>query len=296
MPAPYRDTPTPPTPAEIDALLERAFAEDLGDIGDITGQSVLPAAARITATMNARQDIVLAGLSVAVAAFKAQDGDCTVTLTAEDGALVKAGESFLTVSGNARAVLAAERTALNSLQHMSGIATLAHTYAAKIADLPTRLLDTRKTTPGLRVFEKYASAVGGASNHRMGLYDAVMIKDNHIAAAGSLTAAVQAAAKAGHSHIQVECDTLAQVREALSAGATSLLLDNMGPDTLRAALTLTQAHKDAGGSVTTEASSGVTLETIRALAETGVDYISVGRITQSAPAVDIGLDMQFEPH
>lgn len=188
------------------------------------------------------------------------------------------------IEGKARALLSAERTALNIVQHLSGIATLTRRYVDKLDGTNARLLDTRKTIPGLRKLGKYATAMGGAKNHRMGLFDAVMIKDNHIAVAGSVQVAIAGAKGAGRNDIQVECDTLEQVREAVDAGANSLLLDNMPPSMLREAL------KIVDGRVPCEASGGVNLDTIRAIAETGVDYISVGRLTQSAAAVDIGLD------
>lgn len=274
---------------DMDALLDRAFAEDLGKVGDITSDSVIPTDARLTATLNARQDMTVAGLPLVEAAFLRQDPDADITLWAWDGDRVTKDQTILTVSGDARALLIAERTALNTLQHMSGIATMTAGYVDQIKDLSAKLLDTRKTHPGLRKIQKYAAHMGGAVNHRMGLYDAVMIKDNHIAVAGSVSQAIKAAQSAGHSQIQVECDTIAQVKEAVDAGATSLLLDNMSPQTLREAL----SHIPQ--TISTEASGGVTIETIRAIAETGVDYVSVGRITQSAPAVDIGMDFDQKP-
>jgi nicotinate-nucleotide pyrophosphorylase (carboxylating) len=191
------------------------------------------------------------------------------------------------LSGRARALLTAERSALNLVQHLSGIATLTRRYVDRIAGTGATLLDTRKTIPGLRVLEKYATRMGGATNHRMGLWDAAMIKDNHVAVAGSVSEAVRRAAAAGIARIIVEVDRIDQIEPALAAGATHLLLDNMPPEVLRGAVTL------VGGRVPTEASGGVTLETIRAIAETGVTFISVGRLTQSAPAADIGLDFRL---
>ena len=273
--------------SEIANLIDGAFAEDIGP-GDVTAASVIPKDARLTATMNAREDIVLAGLPLIQPIFARLDQNAEVTLFAEDGQQVSADSKIATISGSARALLSAERTGLNILQHLSGISTLTHKYVDTISGTDAKLLDTRKTIPGLRKLAKYAAACGGAVNHRMGLYDAVMIKDNHIAVAGSVQVAVAAAVAAGQTQIQVECDTLDQVREALEAGATSLLLDNMHPAVLREAVSIVE------GRIPLEASGGVTLETIRPIAETGVDFISVGRLTQSAPAVDIGLDYGSE--
>lgn len=234
--------------------------------------------------MAAREPMVIAGLPAALAVFKALDPNCRVDAHQKDCAQIGAGEIIAIIDGLARALLSAERTALNILQHLSGIASLTHSYVDEIAGTGAVLLDTRKTIPGLRHLQKYATAAGGGQNHRMGLFDGVLIKDNHIAVAGGVTAAIKAAQVAGLSDIQVECDTLDQMRDALAAGAKRLLLDNMGPDLLREAVSL------ADGRATLEASGGVTLDTIRAIAETGVDFISVGRLTQSAPAIDIGLD------
>ena len=207
-----------------------------------------------------------------------------ITPLAADGDHVPAGTDLMRIEGSARAMLTAERSALNTVQHLSGIATLTRQYVDAIAGTGATLLDTRKTIPGLRRLEKYATRVGGAQNHRMGLWDAAMIKDNHVAVAGGITAAVQRAVAAEIERIIVEVDSLDQIAPALDGGATHLLLDNMGPDTLRQAVAM------IGGRVPTEASGGVRLDTIRAIAETGVTYISVGRLTQSAPAADIGLD------
>lgn len=268
---------------QVAAFIDAAFAEDIGP-GDVTANSVIPEAAALTAAMNAREDMVLAGVPLIEPIFHKLDPNVQVKINVQDGSCLSSGDTIAVISGSARALLSAERTALNILQHLSGIATLTQQYVKAIDGTKTRLLDTRKTIPGLRVLGKYATACGGAHNHRMGLFDAVMIKDNHIAVAGSVSAAVEGALSAGQTKIQVECDTLEQVSEALEAGATSLLLDNMPPETLRKAL------KIVAGRIPCEASGGVTLDSIRAIAETGVDYISVGRLTQSAPAVDIGLD------
>ena len=202
----------------------------------------------------------------------------------EDGQQVPAGTDLMRLKGNARAMLTAERSALNTVQHLSGIATMTQQYVDAISGTGCILLDTRKTIPGLRVLEKYATRMGGATNHRMGLWDAAMIKDNHVAVAGGVAEAVARARNAGVERIILEVDSIAQIEPGLAAGASHLLLDNMDANTLRAAVAL------IAGRVPTEASGGVTLETIRAKAETGVTYISVGRLTQSAPAADIGLD------
>jgi len=268
---------------QVATFIDAAFAEDIG-AGDVTANSVIPEAATLTAAMNAREDMVLAGAPLIEPIFRKLDPNIQVKINFQDGSCLSSCDTIAVISGSARALLSAERTALNILQHLSGIATLTQQYVKAIDETKTKLLDTRKTIPGLRVLGKYATACGGAHNHRMGLFDAVMIKDNHIAVAGSVSAAVEGALSAGQTKIQVECDTLEQVSEALEADATSLLLDNMPPETLRKAL------KIVAGRIPCEASGGVTLNSIRAIAETGVDYISVGRLTQSAPAVDIGLD------
>lgn len=265
-------------------LLDAAFAEDLGEAGDITSAATIPADARLEAVMVARQPLALAGLPIAMAAFARMDADARITPHAADGDRLDAGATLLQLAGNARALLAAERTALNIVQHLSGIATLTAAYARAIAGSGARLLDTRKTIPGLRALAKYAVAMGGGCNHRMGLHDAILIKDNHIAVAGGVAAAVRAAKAASPLPVQVEVDRIDQIEPALAAGADRLLLDNMAPALLREAVAL------VAGRVPTEASGGVTLETIGAIAQTGVTYISVGRLTQSAPAVDIGLD------
>ncbi len=272
---------------EVEAFIDSAFAEDIAT-GDVTAETVIPADAKLKASMNAREDMVVAGLPLIEPIFKRLDPDCKFTFEANDGDKLSAGTNILTVHGTARALLSAERTALNIVQHLSGIATLTRQYVDLIEGTPATLLDTRKTIPGLRKLGKYATAMGGGKNHRMGLFDAVMIKDNHIAVAGSVEKAIEGAKAAGRKDIQVECDTLEQVKEAVEAGANSLLLDNMPPAALREAL------KIVDGRISCEASGGVNLKTIRAIAETGVNYISVGRLTQSAPAVDIGLDFFTE--
>ena len=269
---------------DLDAFVAATLAEDMGEAGDITAAAVIPAEARFVGVMAAREAIVVAGLEIAEAFFRKLDPDARVERQAADGDRVPAGATLLRVEGAARALLTAERSALNTVQHLSGIATMTRTYVDAIAGTGATLLDTRKTIPGLRVLEKYATRMGRATNHRMGLWDAAMIKDNHVAVAGGVAEAVGRAVAAGIASIIVEVDRIDQIEAALDAGATHLLLDNMGPDTLREAVAL------VGGRVPTEASGGVRLDTIGALAATGVTYVSVGRLTQSAPAVDIGLD------
>jgi nicotinate-nucleotide pyrophosphorylase (carboxylating) len=269
---------------DLDAFVCATLAEDLGEGGDITSDAVIPADARFEGVMDSRDPIVVAGLRVAAAFFRALDPEVEIELLAEDGQRVAAGTDLMRLRGRARAMLTAERSALNTVQHLSGIATLTRTYVDAIQGTGATLLDTRKTIPGLRLLEKYATRVGGAANHRMGLWDAAMIKDNHVAVAGGVGEAVRRAKAAGIAEIIVEVDRVDQIEPALAAGATRLLLDNMDPATLRGAVTL------VGGRVPTEASGGVRLETIRDIAKSGVKFISVGRITQSAPAADIGLD------
>jgi nicotinate-nucleotide pyrophosphorylase (carboxylating) len=273
---------------DLHTFVATTLAEDLGSPPhDVTSESVIPADARFTGVMDSRDAIVVAGLPLAEAFFRTLDPSVEIELLVADGDYAAPGTDLMRLSGNARALLTAERSALNTVQHLSGIATMTHTYVEAIAGSGCTLLDTRKTIPGLRVLEKYATRMGGGTNHRMGLWDAAMIKDNHVAVAGSVGEATRRAKAAGVAHIIVEVDNLDQVEPALTAGATHLLLDNMDADLLRQAVAL------VAGRVPTEASGGVTLETIRAKAETGVTYISVGRLTQSAPAADIGLDFKL---
>lgn len=271
---------------DLDRFVRETLAEDLGDHGDITSAAVIPAEARFRGVMDSRDAIVVAGLPIAEAFFRALDPEVAIERLVEDGARVPAGTDLIRLTGKARALLTAERSALNTLQHLSGVATLTRAYVDAIAGTGAILLDTRKTIPGLRVLEKYATRMGGAQNHRMRLDDAAMIKDNHVAVAGGIEEATRRAAAAGIARIIVEVDRIDQIEPALGAGATHLLLDNMDAAMLREAVAL------VAGRVPTEASGGVTLETIRAKAETGVTYISVGRLTQSAPAADIGLDFE----
>jgi nicotinate-nucleotide pyrophosphorylase (carboxylating) len=268
---------------EIERFIDMALAEDVGR-GDITTAAVVPEPARLAADMHCRQDIVVAGIDIALGVFRRLAVECQTQVFTPDGARAAAGTTLAHIEGPARALLSAERTALNIVQNLSGIATLTHAFVDRIAGTGATLLDTRKTVPGMRLLAKYATSVGGARNHRMRLDDGVIIKDNHIAVCGGVGPAVAAAKAAGLRAIEVECDSLEQVRDALEAGADRLMLDNMDLETLRGAVAM------ARGRVPTEASGGVTLETVRRIAETGVDFISVGRITHSAPAVDIGLD------
>jgi nicotinate-nucleotide pyrophosphorylase (carboxylating) len=273
---------------DLDEFVQRVLAEDLGSRGDVTSNATIAADANFTAELAARERIVVAGLDIAEAFFRALDHDVAVEKCAGDGDRVEAGAVVLRLAGNARAMLAAERCALNTLQHLSGIATLTRRYVDAIAGTGAILLDTRKTIPGLRSLGKSAALMGGAQNHRMRLDDGILIKDNHVAVAGGVGPAVRAAKQADTGlQVQVEVDRVEQIEEALGAGADRLLLDNMDPATLRNAVELVDAR------IPLEASGGIRLETIRAIAETGVDYISVGRITQSAPAVDIGMDYSF---
>ena len=268
----------------LDRFIADTLAEDLGEGGDVTSNAVIPAEARFAGAMRSREDIVVAGLALAEAFFRSLDPDVQVERITEDGAAAEAGDILLRLKGRARALLTAERSALNTVQHLSGVATLTRRYVQAIAGTGTILLDTRKTLPGLRALEKYATRLGGAQNHRMGLDDAAMIKDNHIAVAGGVAEAVRRAVSAGIARIIVQVGRLDQIEPSTLAGATQFLLDKMGPAALR------EAMSTVAGRVPTEASGGVTLDTIRETALTGVTYVSVGKITQSAPAVDIGLD------
>ena len=250
---------------------------------DVTSESVIPADARFSGVMDTRDAIVVAGLPIAAAFFCALDPGMEIAVLVEEGQAVPAKTDLMRLSGNARAMLTAERSALNTAQHLSGIATLTRSYVDAMHGQAT-LLDTRKTIPGLRILEKYATLMGGAQNHRMGLWDAAMIKDNHVLVAGGVGEAVARAKAAGVQNIICEVDRVAQIEPALAAGASHILLDNMSLDQLREAVAL------IAGRVPCEASGGVRLDTIGAIAATGVTYVSVGRLTQSAPAADIGLD------
>lgn len=265
-------------------LIDMALAEDLGTGGDITSAATIPEDTQFTANLVARHPMVVAGLGLAGKVFHIVDASIEWKSDVEDATFVDTGTILATVSGPARSLLTAERTALNLLQHLSGIATLSRQYVDAVAGTGATILDTRKTLPAYRELAKYAARMGGVTNHRMRLDDAVLIKDNHIAVAGSITAAIQGAKDAGHSPIEVECDTLDQVTETLAIGVDAILLDNMTNDQLRQAVAM------IGDQARTEASGGVRLDTVAEIAATGVKTISIGRITQSAPAVDIGMD------
>lgn len=274
---------------DLDTFIRDTLAEDMGEGlsgggRDVTSDSVIPADARFSGVMDSRDPITVAGLPIAAAFFRTLDPAMECTILVEEGAQIPAGTDLMTLSGNARAMLTAERSALNTVQHLSGIATMAREYVDAMNSDSCILLDTRKTIPGMRHLEKYATRQGGAQNHRMGLWDAAMIKDNHVAVAGSVGEAVRRAADAGVQHIICEVDRIDQIEPALAAGAHHLLLDNMSPDVLREAVNV------VAGRVPCEASGGINLETIAAKAASGVQYCSVGRLTQSAPAADIGLD------
>ncbi len=275
----------------IDRVVEVALAEDL-PWGDLTTDTLIPARAVVRAEAVVKAEGVIAGLPVFERVFTRLDPQVTVAACRQDGTQVRPGEVVAVVEGPARSLLRAERVALNFLQRLSGIATLTSRYVAAVADLPCRIIDTRKTTPGLRVLEKYAVRMGGGANHRFGLSDGVLIKDNHLAVLrreGISLAAALADLRRQIPHgvrIQVEVENLDEVREALEAGADALLFDNMPLGMLREAVAL------ARGRAITEASGGITLETVRAVAETGVDLISVGALTHSAPALDISLEFE----
>lgn len=269
----------------VNRLIDLWLAEDIGH-GDVTTLAMIAADAQGTFAMNARQPLSLAGIDVAAACFRRYDPSLAIDVVAADGDRLPAKAILLKVAGKARSVLTVERTALNIVQHLSGIATETARWMDAIKGTKAKLIDTRKTTPGLRALQKHAVTCGGGGNHRFGLDSGVMIKDNHIAVCGSIAKAVARAREAAPAltKIEVECDRLAQVREALSAGADVIMLDNMSLDDMRAAV------KIVDGRVLLEVSGGVNFDTVRAIAETGVDYVSSSKIIQASPAVDIGLD------
>ena len=276
-------------PMLIDPAVREALAEDLGRAGDITTLATIPADKKARAVFAARHGGIVAGLPLADAAFRIFDASLVFQAHVADGAPVAPGARIATVAGAARSILSAERVALNYLGRLSGIATLTSRYAALVSHTSARICCTRKTTPGQRAFEKYAVRCGGGMNHRFGLDDAVLIKDNHIAVAGGIAAALRAA-KAGVGHlvkIEIEVDTLAQLKEVLAEGADVVMLDNMAPAMMREAVAM------VAGRVRIEASGGVSLDTVKEIAETGVDLISVGALTHSAEVLDIGLDIEI---
>ena len=277
-------------PAYVTRIVALALAEDVGP-GDVTTLATIPPDARCTAELNARVTGVVAGLPVAIEAFRQLDPEVRIEEHKQDGDPIGPGEPLLTIRGRARGVLTAERVSLNFCQRLSGTATLTAQYVDLVKGTRATIIDTRKTTPGLRQLEKYAVRAGGGQNHRFGLFDGVLIKDNHIAASpDGVGGAILAARRAvPHSlRVEVETDTLDQVREAVEAGADAILLDNMGPDTIREAVRLID------GRAISEASGGVNLQTVRAIAEAGVDLISVGALTHSAGSLDLGLDFTLE--
>ncbi|MDB5734156.1 MAG: nadC [Alphaproteobacteria bacterium] len=278
----------PPSALQVEPVVRAALEEDLGRAGDITSQLTIPAGKTAAASFVARKPGRIAGLICAEAAFRLIDPSVRFEVSAPDGSEVAAGAVLTTVSGPARSILTAERVALNFLGPLSGTATATAALVKAVEGTRARIVCTRKTLPGLRALQKYAVRCGGGFNHRFGLDDAAMVKDNHVQAAGGITAAVERL-RAGLGHmvrIEVEVDRLAQLEEALGIGVDTILLDNMSPDDLRRAVAL------ASGRAVLEASGNVTLATVRAIAETGVDYISSGAITHSAPNLDIGLDFQ----
>jgi nicotinate-nucleotide pyrophosphorylase (carboxylating) len=271
----------------IRKLIEEALFEDIGP-GDITSDAVIPDEASATAEIVAKQDMVVAGVLIARETFRKLDPWIQFTPLAHDGSSVKSGSIIAQVQGKTRALLAGERVALNLIQHLSGIATHTAKFVEALKGSRAEILDTRKTLPGLRALEKYAVRMGGGRNHRFGLYDGILIKDNHIAAAGGIIKAMAGIRRKVHPllKIEVEVKTLDEVREAMAAGATMLLLDNMPPGVMKQAVSI------VGGRVLVEASGNVTLETVKAIAETGVDFISSGSLTHSAPAADISMKIK----
>ena len=267
----------------IDNIIDAAFAEDIGK-GDLTSKAVIPPNTYFTGIMSAREEMVCAGLPIAGRVFQRYSSRIKWLACVNDGDKIEAGSKLANIEGPAIDLLTAERTAINILQHLSGIATLTRRYADAISDLDTILLDTRKTIPVFRHLAKYATYMGGATNHRMALDDGILIKDNHIAVSGGVKEAIKKAKTYRHKNIEVECDTLEQVQEALDAGADMILFDNMSPEMMKKGVAI------VNGRVPTEASGDINLKTIRAKAETGVTHLSVGRLTHSAPAVNIGLD------
>lgn len=274
------------TPLLVEGPVRAALLEDLGRAGDITSQAVVPEGTVARVTLTARDEGVIAGLDLARTAYRLVDASLKIAVVRSDGMSVSPGDDIAIIEGPARSILTGERVALNFMGHLSGVATATRQLVDAVSGTGARICCTRKTTPGLRAFEKHAVLAGGGANHRFGLDDAILIKDNHIGAAGGITNALKAAEQAvGHmTAIEIEVDTLDQLDEALSAGARIVLLDNM------TTAQLTAAVKAASGIAVLEASGKINIETVRAVAETGVDYISSGYITHSAPTLDIGLD------
>jgi nicotinate-nucleotide pyrophosphorylase (carboxylating) len=276
-----------PSPAEVREAVVSALAEDLGE-GDITA-ALVPETLHATGTIITREEAVICGTAWAERTFQAFDPSATVEWAVRDGDRVAAGSLLCTVAGTARALLTGERMALNFLQTLSGTATMARRFRDRVADLPVVLLDTRKTLPGLRAAQKYAVRCGGCTNHRMGLHDALLLKENHLAACGSITAAIENARQMFPDHpVEVEVETLDQLQEALAAGAEIILLDNFGLDDLRRAVSLRR------GRTLLEASGGITLDNVREVAETGVDRISIGALTKDVQAIDLSMRLRID--
>ncbi|HEX8395087.1 MAG TPA: carboxylating nicotinate-nucleotide diphosphorylase [Longimicrobium sp.] len=277
--------------AEAAALVDAALAEDVGE-GDFTTLWTVPEGRRAEARIVAKAAGVIAGAEVAAEAFRRVDPSLEIEVSAPDGTALLPGDLAMVIRGSARSILTGERTALNFLQRLSGVATVTRRYVAAVEGTGARVIDTRKTTPGMRLLEKAAVVAGGGANHRVGLFDMVMIKDNHIAAAGGISAAVDAVRARNERglRVEVETTTLEEVREALGTGADRIMFDNMSPVLMRQAVEIVHAH--AAPRPETEASGGITLETIRSYAETGVDFISIGALTHSAPALDLSLQLR----
>lgn len=277
---------------DIVSLIQAALHEDLNDVGDITSQSTINPNQEISASMHARENGVVAGVLLVQRVFQEVDKNIKIEIFIEDGQNVTKGQEILTITGNAQNILTGERVALNFISHLSGIATETAKYVEAVKSTKAKILDTRKTLPAYRALQKYAVKMGGGENHRFGLYDMILIKDNHIAAAGSVSQALNAAKNSNHDvKIEIEVDTLDQLDEVLAhaqngGGADIVMLDNMAPDLLK------QAVKKVKGQMLTEASGGVNLDTVRAIAESGVDYISIGALTHSVKVFDIGLDIK----
>ncbi len=280
-------TPPPLPDIVLDPIVRLTLAEDLGRAGDLTTDATIPAGTQMSAQIRARVSGVVAGLDAAAYALKLVDDNIALEIALPDASDIAPGDVIATLSGEARSILIAERPMLNFIGRLSGVASQTAKFARAIAHTPARVVCTRKTTPGHRALEKRAVRCGGGTAHRYGLDDAILIKDNHIAACGSISAALERAhAYAGHLRmVEIEVDTLVQLEEALKGRPHAVLLDNMPPEILREAVAMVD------GACTTEASGGVTLDTIAAIAETGVDFISVGALTHSAPNIDVGLDV-----
>jgi nicotinate-nucleotide pyrophosphorylase (carboxylating) len=272
---------------EVNRIIKTALTEDIGN-GDVTSNATIPEDAETTFVIRVREPMIACGLQVAELVFKTVDANIVITIEAKEGAVVEQGALLLSGKGNARSILAAERVALNLLRQMCGVATLTNRFVKEVEGTNAVILDTRKTIPGLREIQKYAVTIGGGKNHRFRLDDAVLIKDNHISVSGGITQAVAQAKKyAPDMKVEVECDTLSQVDEAAEAGADIIMLDNMSCEMMR------EAVQKIKGRIPLEASGNVNLQTVRAIAETGVDSISSGMLTNAPQPVDIGLDIDL---